>query len=205
MRDPPNEFTDTMHDLCAGVDGISLADCLTTNRQAGNDRRHEEAEHLRPGKRLHTRQKLRGDRSRGRAGDNATNVANNIVADGADTLRIAQKADRLLGTPHTAGSHGMERFFIGSGHSHADHIEYNADQDDHQQNQKSNRHGAYGHQRIGYKCDRCGHQNCNKKNRDDPTDRLIALFFRCWVRFRQRNNPLYVQSVTVTDRINLTA
>ena len=58
---------------------------------------------------------------------------------------------------------------------HTDNVKYNTDQHNEKQNQKCYSDGAVFHKNVRQKGNRTGHKNCHKKNRDDPTDRLISL------------------------------
>ena len=100
------------------------------------------------------------------------------ITDGADPLGIAQQFDGLLGTGHLSCRHGMERLFIGGGHSHADDVKNNTHQNNDQQDQERHRHGAVFHQNIGKQRNGAGNKHGRKEYGDDPFDMFIPFFFR---------------------------
>ena len=113
------------------------------------------------------------------AGHNAADIANHVIADGADPFGIAQQRNGFLCSGDFPGSHGMEGFLIRSGHSHADDIENDTHQNDRQQDQKGHKHGTGGHNHIRQQGDGAGDQNCDQKNGNDPAGRLVPLAFEC--------------------------
>ena len=144
MVESPNHLSYHMHNVCAGMNGKGFADSLAAHRQSGNQGRHQQRNHLRPCK-LEGTKHLRRNGRRSRTGHNAANVTNHIIADGTDLFRASQKLDCLLSARHFSCRHGMEGLFIGRGNCHADNIKQNTYKDNYQQNDKSHRHRAGGH------------------------------------------------------------
>ena len=136
-----------MNDGRTGTDRKSLTQCLAAYGQACGQGTHQKGYNLGPGK-FKAGENGCSNGCGGTAGYNTADITNNVIADRTDTLGIAQKADGLLGTGHFSGSHGMERFFIRTGHSHTNNIEYNTNKNNDQQNQKGHRHGTSGHEQV---------------------------------------------------------
>ena len=110
-------------------------------------------------------------------GDTAADIANDVVADRADPLGIAQKANGLLRAGNLPGSHGMKGRFIGGGHRHTHDVKQNAHQNNEHQDHKRHRDAADGHDLIRQEGDRAGDRDGHKKYGDDPSDRLVLFLF----------------------------
>ena len=159
-----------------GINCYGFAYGFTANCQSRNQRRHQKRRNLRQGE-IEGPYDLHSDSRRGRSGYNTANISNHIVTDGADALGATQKSNRLDAARNLSGCHGVKRLFVRRGNSYAHDIKENTKQDDDHKDQKSHSHRAGLHNTIGQKGDCAGDKKCNNKNHDDPTDRLIPLFF----------------------------
>ena len=138
------ELSRSMHDSRAGFDGKGLANGFATDGEARDKSGHHKTHHSWPGE-FEVIQDLGRDGCRSGSGHDAADIADHVIADGADTLSIAQKTDRLLGTGYLAGSHGMEGLFVSGCDRDANNIKDDTDQDDAQKDKERNRHAAARH------------------------------------------------------------
>ena len=165
-----------MHDGGAGIHRKGLADGFAANGEAGCQGGHQQGYHLGPGK-VEIGKDLGGDGGRSAAGHDTADIAHHVIADGADPLGIAQQGDGLPGAGYLPGRHGMEGLFVSRGHRHTDDIENNTHQNDDQQDEKGDGHGAVLHENIRQQGNGAGNQNRDEKNGNDPAGRLLALLF----------------------------
>ena len=115
-----------MYHLGTGIDSQALADGLAANGQTGYQSRHHERYRRRPGK-AELLQDLRRNCRRSRAGHNAADITDHIVANRANALSIAKKPNGLVGTGYLPGRHGVKGLFISRGDRHAYNIKYDTD------------------------------------------------------------------------------
>lgn len=172
IYDPSN----SIDNFRTGINGKGLTDGFTADGQTGNKRRHDKQHDSRPSERK-ILQNLRRNGSRCGAGDDTADITNNIIANRADTFGIVQKRDRLSGTGHFTGSHGIERLFIRGSDSDANDIKDNAYQNDGKQNHKGDCNPADSHDLFRNKGDRTGNKDRYQKNGDHPANGLIAFLF----------------------------
>ena len=171
-----DHLTGVIDDIGTAADGDALTHGLTSD----GERRNKAGQHQRydRGKaQLKAAQHLGCNGCRGRAGNNAADVAHHIVADGADPLGVAQQHDALLRAFDLSRGHGVEGLFVGSGHSHAHNVKQDADEHDHQQNEKGHDHGALSHDEIGHQGNGRRDGDGCKENTDDPSAGLALLLF----------------------------
>ena len=174
--EPVDQSPHQVDDLGRGADGKGLAHGLAPHRHTRHQGGHKEA--CRPGpaegKIL---DQLGRDHRRSRAGYHPADIPHHVVADGADPLGVAQKPDGLLGPGDLSGGHGVEGPLIGGGNGHAHDIKDNAHKDNREQDQKGGENTASVQKLLGDQGDHRGDKKRDQENGDDPTDRLIALFF----------------------------
>ena len=162
-----DHLTCVVDDIRAGIDRDALADGLTADGQG----RHQARKHQRhDGRKAQPEiaEDLGGNGRRSGAGDDAADITDNVIADGTDALGVPKEHDALLRAPDLPGRHCVEGFFVGGSHGHADNIKNDADEDDHQQNEKGHDHGAFAHDKIGHQADGGRGGDGGKENGDDP-------------------------------------
>ena len=165
-----------VYNFRAGIHSNAFADGFAANGQTGDQGRHAQGDDLRPGE-FKIAEDPGCDGSRGGAGHDTADIAHHVIADGADTLGIAQQTDGLLGTHNLSGSHGMEGLFISRGNRHTDDIENNTHKHDGQQDEKCHNDTTGLHNSIGHEADGAGDQNGGQENGNDPFDMFVSLPF----------------------------
>lgn len=120
--------------------------------------------------------KAQDDNGSGRTGDDAADIANDIVAEAGDFVCFTDEAQCLACAGDFAGRHRVEGFFIGGGNGNADDIEEYAQEDEGGQDGEGGDEVRAFEGFAGGEAEGGGEDDGNDEDLDSPTGRVIRLF-----------------------------